>query len=126
MPKQVAPRPPKILWDGLKPRVRQLRHDATPAEQTLWAAVRANRLGFKFRRQHPIGTYVVDFFCPAAGLAIELDGSVHLNQLEADENRQAYMEANHIRVLRFKNDEIEKDLPNVLTHILTALNSGST
>ena len=102
---------------------KALRRDATPAERCLWRIVRARRLaGIKFRRQHRIGRYVVDFYSPAARLAVELDGSVHDDPLrsEYDGVRQRYLESLGIRVVRFSNQEVIST-PDV---VATALREG--
>jgi very-short-patch-repair endonuclease len=100
---------------------RQLRNQLTKSEQILWEALRNSRLhGIKFRRQHPFGPYVLDFFCVKAQLAVELDGGVHdqAEQKDYDQERTAYLEAQGIRVLRLKNEEITNDFGDVLRKIL--------
>jgi very-short-patch-repair endonuclease len=74
----------------------------------------------KARRQHPFGPYILDFFCVQAQLAVELDGSVHdqTDQKEFDENRTAYLESHGLRLLRFKNLQVEGNIDNVLARIL--------
>ena len=109
----------------MKPRLRAARHIPTPAEEKLWAAIRNRKLGVKFRDQHPIDAYYVDFYCVEAGLAIELDGSVHDTQKEEDQERQLFIEANNIRVIRFTNDEVMKNLPQVIRTIRSALADGA-
>ena len=102
---------------------RQLRRRLTPTEQALWSALRGDRLhGFKFRRQHPFGPYVLDFFCVQSQLVIELDGSVHNHpdQIDYDRDRTAYLESQGLRVLRFRNQDIADKLDEVLTKILEA------
>ena len=91
-------------------RARQLRRDSTDAEQTLWRALRAKHFaGLKFRRQQPIGPYIVDFVSFQAALVIELDGGQHDEQAERDETRTLYLNSRGLQVLRFWNNEI---LPN--------------
>jgi very-short-patch-repair endonuclease len=126
MPKQVAPRPKTALWDGLKPRLRAARHEPTLAERKLWSVVRNNKLGVKFRQQHPVDSFYVDFHCVEAGLAIELDGSIHDQQVEEDLERQLFIEANNIRVLRFTNDDVLTNLSKVINKIREALTNGSS
>src|SRR5262249_5698730 len=111
------------LWKGMKSRLREARHEATPAEKKLWSAVRANKLGVKFRFQHPVAAFYVDFYCVEAGLAIELDGSVHDIQVEEHHEHQLFIEANNIRVIRFTNDEVMKELPKVVQTIRAAVGS---
>jgi very-short-patch-repair endonuclease len=101
---------------------RDLRRRMTPAERRLWAVLRDTRLhGVKFRRQHPVGKFVLDFYCPPAALAIEVDGEVHLHQAEYDEARTTYLESFGIRVIRFQNDEVLSNLAGVLERIQAAL-----
>ena len=103
---------------------RQLRREQTDAERLLWSLLRDRRfMGCKFRRQHPIEPYVVDFYCHAARLAIELDGGEH-NEPAArarDEERTRFLEARGIRVLRFWNNEVFNNLEGVLQTIYEAL-----
>lgn len=102
---------------------RNLRQRQTPAEEILWEALRSRRLdGLKFRRQNSIENtaYVVDFVCYHARLVIELDGGVHQTQVEDDAIRQANIEAQGYRVLRFTNDQIDNDLENTLIKIISA------
>jgi len=100
---------------------RKLRRRKTPAEEELWRALRDRRSdGLKFRRQHPVGPFVLDFCCPAARLAIEVDGAVHDEQREQGEARTAFLIDNGYRVLRFRNDEVLDNIDAVLTRIAEA------
>ena len=101
-------------------RARELRKRQTGPELKLWNAIRNRQLaGLKFRRQHAIGSYVVDFYCAAKKLVIELDGDSHNEtNSESDRDRQCWLEQNGIRVLRFENDDVLKDLDGVLDAIL--------
>ncbi len=93
----------------LKALRRALRHAGTPAEATLWKLLQRRQLhGRKFRRQHSIGAYIVDFYCPDERLVVELDGSVHDEPLRRnyDEQRTHYFEALGIRVVRFANQQV--------------------
>jgi very-short-patch-repair endonuclease len=91
----------------------------TPAERWLWQALRADRLGgLRFRRQHPLGPFVVDFYCAAHRLVVEVDGDVHLDQTEYDAARSLRLQEYGYRVLRFMNDEVITSLPLVLDRIL--------
>ena len=102
---------------------RRLRRQLTDAEQVLWSALRDSRMqGIKFRRQHPFGPYVLDFFCVNAQLAVELDGGIHdqPEQKDYDAERTAFLEANGLRVLRFRNEEIADKLDDVMRAILEA------
>ena len=108
-------------------RLRQgLRNRATPAERALWQALKGQRLaGRKFRRQHSIGRYILDFYCPAEALAIELDGAVHAapSRREYDTSRQRALERVGVRVLRFSNDEVLRTLEVVVDAIASAMRS---
>jgi very-short-patch-repair endonuclease len=98
---------------------KELRRTSTPAEQRLWQALRGGKLaGLKFRRQHPVGNFILDFYCSACKLAIELDGSIHQSQLEYDAARTAQLEAYGYKVLRFSNDAVMQQLETVLAEIL--------
>jgi very-short-patch-repair endonuclease len=100
----------------------QLRDNSTEAETVLWQALRANRLdNVHFRRQHAIGPYIVDFCAPRDKIIIEVDGGQHLDQVEYDTKRTAYLEAQGYRVLRFWNDDVLKRRNEVLTVILEAV-----
>ena len=82
---------------------QKLRHDATPAEKRLWHSLKNSSLGVKFRRQHGVGPYVLDFYCPERKLAIEIQGGVHDDVLRSfyDAERHAYLESQGIQVLYF-------------------------
>jgi very-short-patch-repair endonuclease len=103
---------------------RHLRREGTLAEALLWAHLRGRQtMGCKFRRQHGIGPFIVDFYCRQARLVIELDGSIHESglQSEYDEGRQRYIEKLGLRVLRFSNDAVLNHGDEVLALIRTAL-----
>ena len=105
-------------------RRRALRRTSTEAESVLWWQLRAKRFaGFKFRRQHSCGPYILDFYCPAEQLAIELDGGQHFEpRAEAyDERRTDYLRRRNITVLRFSNDLVFTELEAVLEAIAVAL-----
>jgi very-short-patch-repair endonuclease len=104
-------------------RARILRKRSTPAEQILWQALRNRSLKAKFRRQFPIGKYVVDFACFRERLIVELDGLGHERYANAlyDEARTRELESKGWRILRFKNDEIAGDISIALTEIDLAL-----
>jgi very-short-patch-repair endonuclease len=104
-------------------QARSLRHEATSAEKVLWSALRGRQMaGLKFRRQHPIGQVILDFYCVEKRLAVEVDGAIHLNPEQAahDADRTDYLAQHGIRVLRFTNDEVERHLPDVLKKIQAA------
>jgi very-short-patch-repair endonuclease len=101
---------------------RRLRRDMTDAERHLWRALRGSQLeGAKFRRQHAMGPYVLDFFCEPRRLVIEVDGGQHDAAAGEDAARTAWLEARGCRVLRFWNNEVLNNLPGVLVTIQTAL-----
>jgi very-short-patch-repair endonuclease len=99
-------------------RGRQLRRKSSVPERLLWGRLRNGRCGgVKFRRQQPVGPYVVDVFCADARVAIELDGMSHEGQAEGDDIRHRYLEAQGFKVLRFTNKTLLKDLAGVVKAI---------
>lgn len=106
---------------------RQLRKKQTPAEQILWECLRDRRLaGLKFRRQHPIDKFIVDFYCHEVRLVVEVDGAVHRekNQIERDALRTEVLSRLGLSVMRVTNTEIETELEKVLTKIAEAARVG--
>jgi len=104
---------------------RRLRHHETKAEKLLWSKLCNKQLGVKFRRQHPLYSYVVDFYCHSHGLIIEVDGLIH-NTKEAnfdDRVRSQAFKEFKIEILRFTNDEVLFDIENVLQKIRLHLNN---
>jgi very-short-patch-repair endonuclease len=104
-------------------QARALRHEQTLAEKRLWSAIRNRQLaGLKFRRQHPYGRFILDLFCVEHQLAVEVDGGIHLTPEQAahDADRSEYLALHGIRVVRFTNEEIERNLPDVLRKIIKA------
>ncbi|QLE54173.1 endonuclease domain-containing protein [Nostoc sp. TCL26-01] len=100
----------------------QLRQKLTPAEKQLWQALRGGKLGgFKFRRQHPVGRFILDFYCPACKLVIEVDGAIHNYQADYDAERTKYLEAYGYTVVRFQNEEVMQQLEKILEQILEAV-----
>ncbi|MGE0255058.1 MAG: endonuclease domain-containing protein [Alphaproteobacteria bacterium] len=106
-------------------RARRLRRNQTDAERRLWQALHALRPRWKFRRQHPVGGHVVDFACPAAKLAIELDGGQHATRTAADAARTATLAARGYRVVRFWNNDVMESIEGVIAAILLELDSAS-
>jgi len=105
----------------LKFRRKELRNNSTHAEKMLWSILQQSNLGgYKFRRQHSVGSYILDFYCPAEGLAVELDGDSHFtdNAIEYDRERTAYLNALNIKVLRFLNTDVYDNLNVVCERIL--------
>lgn len=106
---------------SLLQNAKNLRRNLTPHEQILWQHLRAGRLqGFKFKRQQPLGKYIVDFICLEAKLVIELDGSQHA-LAQTDKTRDAWLHAEGYTVLRFWNNELTENLEGVLEAILIAV-----
>ena len=100
---------------------KKLRREMTPAEKILWQELRTNKLnGLHFRRQQIVFGYFADFYCHQHALIVELDGGIHETQKEYDAEREAHLKARGFRILRFKNEEVEKDLNGVLRKILEA------
>ncbi len=107
---------------------RLLRHDMTPSERMLWKHISDKQLdGWRFRRQHGFGPYVLDFYCPVLKLCIEVDGEIHqrTDVVEKDKERTSFLENNGIKVIRFTNDEIENDISDVLERIRRFINNNS-
>ncbi len=108
---------------GLRDRARTLRRNQTDAEIRLWKLLRAKRLeGWKFRRQYPIGNYIVDFACPSARLIVEADGGQHAES-PYDARRDAWLASQGWRVIRFWNHHILNDTETVLTAVFDALSA---
>jgi very-short-patch-repair endonuclease len=106
-----------------KTLARRLRRTQTDAERKLWSRLRDKQLyDAKFRRQHPIGPYVTDFCCVELGLVIEVDGSQHLEQAQADQLRSHLLEHAGYRVLRFWDNEVLTNTDAVLEQIVRVLN----
>jgi ATP-dependent DNA helicase RecQ len=99
-------------------RARNLRRQATPPEQLLWTVLRNGRIGgLKFRRQHPIGPYVVDFYCHGIALVIEVDGMSHEDKVSQDSEKTKYLEQQGLRVLRVTNEDVVRDLDAVAREV---------
>ena len=108
-----------------KEQRRELRSHLTPEEACLWSHLQQRKLGGrKFRRQHSVGPYILDFYCPAEELAIELDGASHDNDAAQahDERRTDFLSQLGIRVVRFENKDVRKNLEGVLAAIEQAFN----
>jgi very-short-patch-repair endonuclease len=102
-------------------RARDLRRTSTTAEQMLWQLLRNRWVqGFKFRRQQPLGPYFADFYCAACALVVELDGASHTGRGDYDAHRTQWLESRGIRVIRFRNLEVEQEPRKVLQIILDA------
>jgi very-short-patch-repair endonuclease len=105
----------------LRQRARNLRQNSTDAEKHLWYYLRANRLGCKFKRQVPMGSYIVDFVCHEKRVIIELDGGQHAENQMYDMNRTAWLTERGFKVLRFWNHDVFQQTPSVMEVIVTAL-----
>jgi very-short-patch-repair endonuclease len=104
-----------------KHNARQLRRNATYPEIHLWNHIRGSRLAkLKFRRQHSIGPFIVDFYCHEQQLVIELDGDSHNGRAPYDASREAYLRNEGLKVIRFGNDDVLDDVEAVLRAILLA------
>jgi very-short-patch-repair endonuclease len=104
----------------LKERRQALRREMTPAEAKLWSILKGRRLnGRKFRRQQSLGPYIVDFYCPAESLIIELDGEVHNDGMrrEYDAKRHEFLQSLGMKVVRFENSQVFENIDNVIAGI---------
>lgn len=98
-------------------KAKELRKNMTPAEQKLWDRLRKKQLGVRFRAQHPIERFIVDFYCHQLKLVIEVDGDIHNFQNEYDLGRNIEIEKYGIQVLRIKNSQIETNINKVIDTI---------
>jgi very-short-patch-repair endonuclease len=104
----------------LEPRRKELRNSLTPAEAKFWTYLKSSQVGGrKFRRQHSVGGYVLDFYCPEEKLCIELDGNAHYTEAERtyDKNRTGYLNAVGIKVIRFENRLVFDNPEGVIAEI---------
>lgn len=108
----------KFSYPGVRERARELRKNQTEAEKILWEAIRYKRLGFRFRRQHVIGRFIVDFYCMQVNVAVEVDGDIHKQQMDYDQARQDWLKDSGVKVIRFSNERVMNDLPGVLNKIM--------
>jgi very-short-patch-repair endonuclease len=99
---------------------REMRQPQTPAEAALWRALRNRQTGFKFRRQHPISRFIIDFYCAKAKLLIEIEGESHIepDQEEYDRARTEYLETLGYKVIRFTNNDVRYNIHAVVGEIL--------
>jgi very-short-patch-repair endonuclease len=103
---------------NIKSKARELRKNMTEPEKILWSYIRKRQLyGMHFRRQHPYGIYILDFYCFEANLVIEIDGMIHLNRRDYDIERTKYLESTGLKVIRFNNKHIENSIEWVLDKI---------
>ncbi len=114
--------PPIRIHPATKHCSRRLRSNMTDAEKLLWRNLRKEQIGdYKFRRQHPLGQFILDFVCLEARLIIEVDGGHHMEQQEKDEERTLYLEQQGFRVLRFWNNDVLSNIESVKQAIWQAL-----
>ena len=94
-----------------------LRKNMTPAEKYLWERLNKKQLGVRFKAQHPIDIFIVDFYCHSCKLVVEVDGEIHLSQKEYDDGRTAELERWDLTVIRFTNEEVLNDIERVVEKI---------
>jgi very-short-patch-repair endonuclease len=105
------------IYKALSPVAVKMRKEPTDAERILWQELRAKKLGVKFRRQHLIDQFIVDFYCVELGLVVEVDGGIHGNQRSADLQREQILKALGCSVIRFTNKAVEEERPKVIKKI---------
>lgn len=117
----------KFLYNHktLKERRRDLRNNQTPAEKLLWKHISHNKVELRFLRQYSVGPYILDFYCSKIRLGIEVDGSQHLEKETRlyDKDREKYLESLDINLVRFWNDDVLKNIKNVLKELQDKINS---
>ena len=106
------------------PRSKELRSNMTDHEKILWYKINNNQLGYKFRRQQPIGNYIVDFVCFEGNLIIELDGSGHAQKVEYDANRDQFLQNQGFRILRLWNNEFAENVDGIMDYIVELLRNS--
>jgi very-short-patch-repair endonuclease len=123
--KKFKPNYDEGMWKGAPEssfvKAKALRKDETQAEKFLWAKLRNNQLkGYKFRRQHPIGLYIVDFYCHQLKLVIEIDGDYHniQEQIEKDKERTQNLETDGLQLIRFTNKDVMENLEKIISEIM--------
>lgn len=118
------PHHPEQLPDDIRTWAREMRGNMTDAESLLWQLLRNRRLaGAKFRRQHPVGCYILDFYCHDRKLAIELDGGQHAEETDYDRVRDEWLNSHGIKVMRFWNNQMLLETESVAEAIFQALGS---
>jgi len=115
------------MFYGARPSVfekaKELRKNMTDAEKQLWDRINRNQLGVRFKAQHPIYKFVVDFYCHKYKLVIEIDGEIHNFQKQEDEGREEELKRLGLKIIRFTNDEVKEDLDRVVDEIKKELYS---
>jgi len=113
---------PARVWSHLQPSARAMRRDATPEEDLLWERLRGRKFhGQRFRRQHALGPFIVDFFCSESRLIVEVDGGIHETTVKQDGERADALQALGFKVVRLRNREITDDMDSALAKIRAAL-----
>ncbi|HRZ78731.1 MAG TPA: DUF559 domain-containing protein [bacterium] len=107
----------KEVYEQLYPAAVQMREIPTVAEKILWGELRGSKLGVKFRRQHIIDRFIVDFYCVEKALIVEVDGEIHLQQKDRDEERETILKSMGCEIIRFRNSEVENDIEKVIQKI---------
>ena len=111
----------RAIWQDLQTQAVRMRGDSTPAEDRLWQELRNGRVdGLRFRRQHPVGRFIVDFYCVRAGLVVDVDGPIHEGQSQADQERDAFLASMGMEVIRFSNDDVMTRTAEVVARIKQA------
>jgi len=119
------------MHDGAFPEIfrnaANLRDNMTEPEKLLWEYLKSKPLGFKFRRQHPINSYILDFYCHKKRISIEIDGKYHqkTEQKEKDQEKTAYLKSMEIKEIRFNNEDVINQIQNVIQKIETLLRLDS-
>lgn len=114
----------RFTLETLRVRARSMRSAPTPSESLLWLALRRQALGVRFRRQVPIGPFVVDFFCLEVSLVVEVDGGSHRGHELRDAARDRVLAALGLRVLRLDADAVVRDLPRAVVEVARALHAA--
>ncbi len=109
------------LYKELEIKAKEMRNNPTRAEKALWGHLRNKKLGVKFRQQHVVNKFIVDFCCIEKALIIEVDGEIHKNQKEADAQRTKILEQEGYRIIRFTNEEVFNNLDSVISKINTEI-----
>ncbi|MFV0599407.1 MAG: endonuclease domain-containing protein [Bacteroidales bacterium] len=102
---------------GIFEKAKELRENMTDAEKKLWSRLKNNQLGERFKSQHPIYIFIVNFYCHKYKLVVEIDGGYHKTQVDYDEGRTSELERIGIRVIRFTNEEVMNDIDRVVEEI---------
>ena len=116
----------KKYWKHLKDFAKENRHNPTDEEAALWEELRNSKLGYKIRRQHTIGIFIGDFVCLDRRLVIEVDGQYHLGNKEFDEERTEYLNTKGFKVVRFTNEDVNKNIGRVLSEIKYELGKSNS